>query len=657
MGNPTVRRPSRFRQTLRALLAFALLASLQAVAQRGADAAHGVGLFELDGNAMAEAALPGEDWDAVTVATAQHVTDAPKASIFTTGGSKDDLNTTSWRHKDGNVPDKDDLLDAFAARYEHPVTGDAYMYFGADRYASNGDAQVGFWFMQGKVGPQPDGTFGTAGHEIGDVLVLSNFSNGGTQPNIAVYKWDPTSPLAINGTLVELLASVQLNCSGALGIHPACAVVNTSVIDSPWPFAPKNAPANKFQPGMFFEGGINLSDPVFGLGDVCFSSFLAETRSSTSVDATLKDFVAGNLDVCHATFASSPSVGSGVEVTPGTPVTDTLTITGHGVSTPPDPSGSVEFFICGPVASPATCDSSTGTSVGTKTLIGGGDGTASATSASVDTSSFVPGRYCFAITWAGDENYNDGPYEHGGTLDEECFYVAKRDTNTTTTPVGSDGTAAMTIQLGQSISDKAVVTGLAAIGDPTGTVSFWVCDSTELSVAGLCETGGTSLGSKTLTGNGDGTSTTTSDAYTPTAVGKHCFRGVYSGNTVYNGSTDFAANECFTVTDISSLASTQKWLPNDTATLTSAGGSNLNGSLVFTLHDSGDCTGSVLYTEPTINVTNAPSGSSWSTSNSSYYVLATSTVSWKTVFTSSDSTTSSTHCETTSLTINNNDPS
>ena len=53
----------------------------------------------------------------------------------------------------GRLVTKDELLDAFAARY-----GDR-MYFGADRYAGNGDAVMGFWFFQQEVVAQPDGTF------------------------------------------------------------------------------------------------------------------------------------------------------------------------------------------------------------------------------------------------------------------------------------------------------------------------------------------------------------------------------------------------------------------------------------------------------------------------------------------------------------------
>ena len=72
----------------------------------------------------------------------------------------------------------------------YDVGGELVVYFGMDRYAQNGDSQVGFWFMQDTVYPNaaPDHTW-TGVHEIGDILVLSAFTKGGTIPNIEAYMW------------------------------------------------------------------------------------------------------------------------------------------------------------------------------------------------------------------------------------------------------------------------------------------------------------------------------------------------------------------------------------------------------------------------------------------------------------------------------------
>ena len=196
---------------------FLLLAGLLAVFATRAEAVHDDGIFELDGNATNETKanpiFDGDDWDVIfanranecgsiaagPISVCSFTHDEIDASIFIGGGSKDEQEVqTSWRHTDGAVPAKDDLLDAFAAQYDN-----GHLYFGADRYATNGDAQIGFWFFHNEITANEDGSFSglhTAHvdddpatpedeEENGDILVLSNFSNGGTVPNIRVFEW------------------------------------------------------------------------------------------------------------------------------------------------------------------------------------------------------------------------------------------------------------------------------------------------------------------------------------------------------------------------------------------------------------------------------------------------------------------------------------
>src|SRR5207302_1820809 len=56
--------------------------------------------------------------------------------------------------------------------------------------------------------------------------------------------------------------------------------------------------------GEFLEEGVDLT--ALGLGG-CFSSFLAETRSSQSPTATLSDFVTGSFPLCS--LAAAPFTG------------------------------------------------------------------------------------------------------------------------------------------------------------------------------------------------------------------------------------------------------------------------------------------------------------------------------------------------------------
>src|SRR5205814_184691 len=74
--------------------------------------------------------------------------------------------------------------------------------------------------------------------------------------------------------------------------------------------------------GEFLEEGVDLT--ALGLQG-CFSSFLAETRSSQSPTATLSDFVIGNFPLCSLgapLFAGLSKVGD--------PVTYPLTVTNTG---------------------------------------------------------------------------------------------------------------------------------------------------------------------------------------------------------------------------------------------------------------------------------------------------------------------------------------
>src|SRR5262249_46723163 len=139
-------------------------------------------------------------------------------------------------------------------------------------------------------------------------------------------------------------------------------------------------------------------------------------------------------------------------------------------------------------------------------------------------------RYCFRAEWPGDTNYPPALAEFGGTNGtNECFTVQTITTTTTTTPsVGSGGTTTF----GSSVTDHAVVQAdQAGDGTPTGTVTFFVCNPTQLT-NGACPTGGTQVGSPVTTqpvaGLTPPASSADSDAVTVNQTGKWCFRAVYT---------------------------------------------------------------------------------------------------------------------------------
>ncbi len=420
-------------------------------------AVHDYGVFQLDGDAVTNSTLPpaSDDWDKVC----HQVTGSDCSTTLDTTGAKakDGLDISNWAWKDaGGLPDKDNLLHAFAARYTVTGTGgttdcptgttcDA-LYFGSDRLDNSGDAQQGFWFLQnacdlgsGKGGggttfkctdPTPGADPSDDFHRIGDLLILSDFSNGGGTSTINIYKW--------NGSGLTFLAGGDgFKCDPTLTGDDFCGIVNSGTITMPWSFTDKSGtPSNGALNGEFFEAGVNLSSPQINLGGECFASLVSETRSSVATTATLKDFVIGKFAPCVPSLTTQASTSG--PVSPGEQVRDTATITVTGATNPNDATGTIDFFLCGPDANANPDCSTGGTSAGAgKTLVDTSspanthDGISGANSDYVNTSGshLAPGYYCFRAE-ANLTNYSPNPDPfHNATT--ECFRV--RDTSTTTT--------------------------------------------------------------------------------------------------------------------------------------------------------------------------------------------------------------------------------
>jgi hypothetical protein len=297
----------------------ASLAVLGALVISNALAVHDLGLFELDRNATDDTAQ-GEDWStlyangantggssiAFTKILPDILTPTDSGDQFQGGGSKDNNDINQWLWKTGEPLDKDDITNAYAAAYTIPTgggtgqnqAGDTIVYFGLDRFDNSGAAQVGFWFLKNQISetntPSGGGFTFSGVHANGDILVQSNFSQGGVIASVTVYEW-------LNGSLQQLTSGQDCNPQGAATDEPVCATVNQSSTPSPWPYTPKSGPANAFPQGAFFEGGINITRLlVRGTPSTnpCISTFLAETRSSTPFDSRLKDFTLGSFQLC-----------------------------------------------------------------------------------------------------------------------------------------------------------------------------------------------------------------------------------------------------------------------------------------------------------------------------------------------------------------------
>ena len=282
---------------LRVAIAVTIVIAALAVWRLPAAAVH-IGVFELEGDALDDPNVAGDDWNTPgggsALAQSFVVDGSGNKTIFTGGGSKDNIDISSWLWKDdaGGLPDKDNITNAYARAYN--VNGDLILYYGADRFANDGDAQLGFWFFQNTVGINPNGTFSGI-HVVGDILVLANLTNGGATVTIQVLEWVGAGGDQKGGTLRLLLTEDAARC-GSNTDDRACAISNGVATASPWAYTPKAGTPNVFPQFSFFEGGINIT-ALLGTPP-CFASFLAETRSSQSVTAVLKDFTVGVFPVC-----------------------------------------------------------------------------------------------------------------------------------------------------------------------------------------------------------------------------------------------------------------------------------------------------------------------------------------------------------------------
>jgi hypothetical protein len=413
------------------------------------------------------------------------------------------------------------------------------------------------------------------------------------------------------------------------------------------------------EPGGFtFESLTCSADP---------SSGSSVTKSSETATITLKPegvvtcLYTNQLNT--ATMSTQEST-KGTAVFPGQGVHDTATVVGNIAAD--TPSGTVNFFLCGPIPGGSGSCGTGGTPAGSGTLSGSG-GTATATSSPDVNTSASPlsaGFYCFRAEWQGDNNYPTPLTEFGGSSGtNECFTVRTIPTTTTTTPLpGSHGTTTF----GSSVTDHAIVqANQSGDGTPTGTVTFFVCDPTQ-TVGGACPDGqGTQVGTgpvtlQAISGSSPPASSADSAGVTVNKTGTWCFRGVYTpggaSGSNYTGSSDASSGECFTVKDTTVSASTQSWVPNDTASVSSVNGAPLNGTLTVQLYTGTGCTAANavsghVYTK-TVSGNTTDTTVSLTTTNTDVF---NSDVSWLVTFVSSDSNVSNPldHCESSSLTVNN----
>jgi uncharacterized repeat protein (TIGR01451 family) len=185
------------------------------------------------------------------------------------GGTKE--NDTTVTLADGSIPNKDDLLRAYAA--SENVDGTAFLYLSWVRLVSNGDAHIDFELNQ-------DGSTVWSGSTVnikrtpGDLLISYDFVGNLNKVDITSFKW--------NG-------SAWANAQVLTDLGKAEGAVN---VDGP---IDDKIEGDTVGAGNFGEAAINLTDTLdLPLDKPCqtFGSMFAKTRASgDGGTAQLKDLV------------------------------------------------------------------------------------------------------------------------------------------------------------------------------------------------------------------------------------------------------------------------------------------------------------------------------------------------------------------------------
>ncbi len=229
---------------------------------------------------------------------------------------------------------------------------------------------------------------------------------------------------------------------------------------------------------------------------------------------------------------------------------------------------------------------------------------------------FGGSRQCrtFANTIPSTVTGNSDTADYKDTILTTAPPISNCTSTTVTTPKTSDGNGippgGLSIGTGVvGVKDSAVVDLVGGTATPAGSVDFWLC---KVDAPGLCETGGTSVGSTNLTGTAYPVTLQSPTGYV-TSAGRYCWRAVYSGDSANGipGSSDWSPSECFTVnpvtttlettagpdvdlgntiTDEATLSGTASQPANPVINTTGAAGPAAGGTITFKLYGPDDCT-------------------------------------------------------------------
>jgi IPT/TIG domain len=293
-------------------------------------------------------------------------------------------------------------------------------------------------------------------------------------------------------------------------------------------------------------------------GQWCFAAvYSGDSNYSGSQDSTTDEcFDAGS--------SETTSMPTGSSIALGQTNTDTATVTGSDASI--DPTGTVDFYECGPTSNMDLPCTYSGMPFDTEVL-GGSSNPGQVTSAAFQPTSV--GYWCFAAVYTGDSNYSAS----SDNTSDECFDVAPALSTTTSTPSRSR------VVINSQITDSARVTGNSDDGAPTGSVTFYVCGPTGSATPCTSLANEESLARLSPVAGQD-YSTAVSTTFKPTTTGYWCFGARYGGDTSYGSSADTSVGECVDVVPHKPSITSFNPASGPVGTVVKVKGKNLSGATV-----------------------------------------------------------------------------
>ena len=218
-------------------------------------------------------------------------------TIFATSNKVND-NPNDYEWKEGNAAQKGEIQNVVVHFTKEINSEDVWCLFAADRANVNGDAYIDFEFLQEALtltgstsgGFSSDGEAG--GRTLGDILISVEFNNGGSKPNVYVYKWINTGSVEVPDYQYEQISGSDLTNLDFF------AVSNKSETIVPFPVFdtdPINAEETlwQYEINQWVEGAFNITDIFNAISDPCtkISTLFIRTRSSgESIQSELYDF-------------------------------------------------------------------------------------------------------------------------------------------------------------------------------------------------------------------------------------------------------------------------------------------------------------------------------------------------------------------------------